>query len=133
MISKDRPLSPHLTIYKLQISSVLSILHRITGMALFLGVLILAWLLTAILMQNTGIAFIDAPLSGILDNVLFKIFLLGLSFCLYYHLFNGIRHLFWDIGLGFEIRTMKITGIIVVCLSLLFTLATVYLATVERL
>lgn len=128
MVNSNRPLSPHLTIYKLQISSVLSILHRITGAFLFFGIITLAWLMIAILMQKSGIAFVETSFACLADCNIFKLFLLGLSFCLYYHLFNGVRHLFWDAGFGFELSTMRKTGALVVFLSLAFTLVTLYFA-----
>lgn len=127
-IRKKRPLSPHLTIYKPQISSMLSILHRITGAALFIGLLCLSWLVVGLIMQNMGLAFIDCRFDIILDSVAFKVLLLALSFCLYYHMLNGVRHLFWDVGLGFEIKTMEITGFLVVLSSLLLTGVTLYFA-----
>ena len=128
MLNSNRPLSPHLTIYKLQISSALSILHRITGAFLFFGIITLAWLMIAILMQKSGLAFVETSFACLADCSIFELFVLGLSFCLYYHLFNGVRHLFWDIGLGLELITMKKTGVLVVVLSLLFTSITLYLA-----
>lgn len=135
MKQKRRPISPHLTVYKPQISSVLSILHRITGAFLFFSVIFLSWLLVLVIMQGSGIApfektteFLDATL----DTMLFKLFLLSVAFCLYYHLLNGIRHLFWDAGYGFEIKSMKISGIFVVALSLFCTGATLALAIINR-
>jgi len=135
MEHKKRPISPHLSIYKPQISSVLSILHRTTGAFLFFSVIALSWVLILIIMQGAGVApfagttaFLDATL----DTTLFKLFLLSVAFCLYYHLLNGIRHLFWDAGYGFEIKSMEISGIFVVALSLFCTGATLALAIINR-
>ena len=125
MDRKKRPISPHLTIYKLQISSVLSILHRITGACLFIGLLFFSWLLIALLLQNIGVA--EPSAYGFLDTILFQLFSLSLAFCLYYHLLNGIRHLFWDAGFGFEIKTMNVSGIVVVAISIAMTLMTLWL------
>ncbi len=128
MRGKERPLSPHLTIYKLQISSALSILHRMTGLFLFFAVIVLSWLMVVLLMQSVGLIFVDQDFTYVLNSVIFKLFLLAAVFCLYYHLLNGIRHLFWDIGLGFEIKTMDKSGYLVVALSIIFTGITLALA-----
>ncbi|NBX02678.1 MAG: succinate dehydrogenase, cytochrome b556 subunit [Alphaproteobacteria bacterium] len=115
----QRPLSPHLTIYRPQISSVLSILHRMTGVALFFGVLLLVvWLSIA--------AFYPALYSGFYEamNSRFgRIVLLGFTQAFFYHLCNGVRHLFWDMGKGFELKTMARSGWAVVIVSLSLTLA----------
>ena len=70
---KKRPLSPHLTIYKPQVTSILSIMHRITGASMFFGVIFLSWLVIAILMQTTGLSFFETDFGRILDNLLFRI------------------------------------------------------------
>lgn len=135
MKHKPRPISPHLTIYKPQISSVLSILHRMTGAFLFFSVILLSWLLILTIMQGSGIApFVKttAFLDATIDTTLFKLFLLSVAFCLYYHLLNGIRHLFWDAGYGFEIKSMQMSGVFVVALSLFCTGATLALAIINR-
>jgi succinate dehydrogenase / fumarate reductase cytochrome b subunit len=115
-----RPLSPHLQIYKWQISSVLSILHRITGFALAVGTLLLvAWLWTA--------AYdFDAydRLTGFIRKPLGLILLAGWTFAFYYHLANGIRHLCWDAGWGYEIGTMTRSGWAVVLFSFAVTAGT---------
>ena len=115
----SRPLSPHLTIYKWQISSVLSILHRMTGVALFFGVLLLVvWLSIA--------AFYPALYSGFyeaLNGWFGRIVLLGFTQAFFYHLCNGVRHLFWDMGRGFELKTMARSGWAVVIVSTFLTLA----------
>lgn len=128
MVNSTRPLSPHLTIYKLQISSALSLLHRITGAFLFFGIIILSWIMIAILMQKSGIAFLEMSFDYLTDCNIFKVFLLGISFCLYYHLFNGVRHLFWDACIGLELGTMRKSGVLVILLSFLFTAVTIYFA-----
>jgi succinate dehydrogenase / fumarate reductase, cytochrome b subunit len=94
-MSKDnRPLSPHLSIYRPQISSVLSIMHRITGLALFVGTaLITFWLWSAAYAP----AFYSTFHAG-LNSPFGQICLLGWTLAFYYHLGNGIRHLFWDMG-----------------------------------
>ena len=118
MATQNRPLSPHLQIYRWQISSVLSILHRITGIALAVGSLLLVyWIIAAAVGPE---AFAQAQ--GLIGSVIGRLLLLGWTFALFFHLANGIRHLFWDMGLGFELKTMSITGWAVVVLALLLTL-----------
>ena len=116
---KTRPLSPHLSIYKPQISSILSIMHRISGAYLFIGILILAWwiILGVYSSFNPDIVY-----WGFLLNSFFgKLLILAWTLALFYHLLNGIRHLFWDMGKGFEIKTMNRTGILVLLLTIVLT------------
>jgi len=106
----QRPLSPHLQIYKPQISSVLSIFHRITGAALAAGTLVLvAWLWAA---AYDGEYFADWQ--SFFGHWLGQVLLIGWTFALSYHFANGIRHLFWDMGKGFELQNMARSGIAVV-------------------
>ena len=115
----ERPLSPHLQIYRPQITSVLSIAHRATGVVLSLGTaLLVAWLVAAASGPETFAAARACAGSwlGILG-------LFGFSLCLVYHLLNGIRHLFWDIGRGFELRTVTLTGWAVVAATVVLTAA----------
>jgi len=118
MLSANRPLSPHLQIYKPQLTSVLSILHRLTGLWLVVGAaLLVAWLMAA----AHGAATFDA--AQILAGGWFGRSLLFLwAFALFFHLCNGIRHLFWDAGFGFELKTVYLSGWTVVIVSLLLTL-----------
>jgi succinate dehydrogenase / fumarate reductase cytochrome b subunit len=118
MPSPQRPLSPHLQIYRWQLTSVLSILHRTTGIALSVGTLLLAWWLIA---AAAGPAAFDTA-QGFIGSWLGRLLLLGWSWALFYHLANGIRHLAWDAGFGFELRTVYATGWAVVVLSILLTL-----------
>jgi len=115
-----RPLSPHLQIYRPQITSVLSIFHRFTGVGLIVGLFVLAyWLMAAAYGPEAY-----ARAQGFLVSGLGRLILFALTFALYYHLANGIRHLFWDIGLGFELPALRASGIAVVVFSLVLTLAT---------
>jgi succinate dehydrogenase / fumarate reductase cytochrome b subunit len=120
----NRPLSPHLQVYKPQLTSMMSILHRITGASLCVGTLMLAWWLVAAMLgegaYNTAMNFAKSPLG------LFMLF--GWSFCLYYHLFNGIRHLIWDTGYLFKIRNAYLAGYMVLALTFVCTAATWYCA-----
>ena len=125
---KKRPLSPHLTIYKPQITSILSIMHRITGASMFFGVIFLSWLVIAILMQTTGLSFFETDFGGILDNLLFRIMLMGLIYCLYYHSLNGVRHLFWDLGIGINNKAVSVSGVVVVTVAIILTAVTFFIA-----
>ncbi|MBT5432747.1 MAG: succinate dehydrogenase, cytochrome b556 subunit [Alphaproteobacteria bacterium] len=102
----NRPLSPHLQVYRPQITSVLSIMHRATGIVLSLGtVFLVLWLMAA---ASGPEAFELAQACA--GSWLGYLFLFGFSVCLFYHLLNGIRHLFWDAGHGFELGTVTRTG-----------------------
>ena len=117
MEKSQRPLSPHLQIYRPQLTSVLSITHRATGMALVLGTLLLVyWLLAA---ASGAEAYASAQ--QLLGSWVGRILLLGFSFALFFHLCNGIRHLFWDVGLGFELKTAYASGRAVVGVSIAMT------------
>ncbi|MSO80331.1 MAG: succinate dehydrogenase, cytochrome b556 subunit [Alphaproteobacteria bacterium] len=99
MAADERPLSPHLQVYRPQLTSVLSILHRATGMALAAGMLLLVWWLVAAAAGPEAFAAVQWFNGSILGRLL----LLGFTWALCYHLCNGVRHLFWDAGYGFEI------------------------------
>ena len=101
-----RPLSPHLQIYRPQITSALSILHRITGVALALGtVLLVYWLLAAAAGEHRY-----EVARAVVGHWAGRVLLFGWSFALVFHLLNGIRHLFWDAGLGFELKIAQASG-----------------------
>ena len=117
MEKRERPLSPHLQIYRPQLTSVLSITHRATGIALVAGTLLLVyWLLAA---ASGAEAYASAQ--TLLGSWVGRIVLLGFSFSLFFHLCNGIRHLFWDAGLGFELKTTYASGNAVVIVSVAMT------------
>ncbi len=122
--NSQRPLSPHLQIYKPQMTSVLSILHRATGVALAIGTLMVVWWLVAAATgeqaYNTAMAFAVSPLG--------QFMLLGWTFALYYHLCNGVRHLIWDTGRLFNIGCAKKAGFLVLLTSVLLTGATWFCA-----
>jgi succinate dehydrogenase / fumarate reductase cytochrome b subunit len=102
----DRPLSPHLQIYRWQITMTTSILHRFSGVILSVGSLVLAWWLTAVAIGGDYHAWV----AGILGSPVGLFFLFGWSLAFFYHLGNGIRHLLWDAGWGFDLKTMYVTG-----------------------
>jgi succinate dehydrogenase / fumarate reductase cytochrome b subunit len=119
MSQADRPLSPHLQVYRPQLTSVLSILHRLTGVALAVGTLLLVWWLAA---AASG-AESFATANGFVGSFIGRVLLFGWSFALFYHLANGIRHLFWDAGHGYEISTVNRSGQLVVVAAIILTLA----------
>lgn len=117
MASHSRPTSPHLTIYRPQISTVLSIAHRITGVGLYAGLVLFSYWLWTAAYKPTGYASLHECLASIPG----KIFLFGWTLAFYYHLANGIRHLFWDIGKGFELPAMAKSGWAAVFFAILMT------------
>ena len=118
-----RPLSPHLQIYKPQLTSVLSITHRGTGVFLSLGALVLTYWLVSLAVSEELFNSFHLHTSFWYG----KLFLIGFVFSLYYHLANGIRHLFWDIGLGLEISTTYKSGYFIIFISVALTLATLFI------
>ena len=120
MKNTTRPLSPHLQIYRPQLTSVLSITHRATGIVLAAGALFLVYWLNAL---AAGAEAFD-HLRSLMGAWYGQVVLLGFSFSLFYHLCNGVRHLFWDAGAGFEIETVYRSGKAVIAVSLLLTAAT---------
>lgn len=116
-MTSKRPLSPHLQIYKPQFTSVMSILHRATGVVLSFGTLVLVyWLMAA---AEGPVAYQKAQ--EWLSSWLGLLLLFGWSLALFYHLCNGIRHLFWDAGLGMDIRVAYATGRLVWAATVLLT------------
>ena len=118
MNDSKNPLSPHLQIYRWHISSLLSITHRITGIINLLAlILIFFWLLTLSLGENNYELFLL-----IINSFFGKFILIGFSWSMSFHLLSGIRHLVWDLGYGFEIKTANISGTIVIIFSLAMTI-----------
>ena len=119
MAQVERPLSPHIQVYRPQLTSVLSILHRVTGVALGAGTLLLAWWLLAAAHGPGRFETVQAFIGSWFGRLV----LFGFTFSLFYHLCNGIRHLFWDAGLGFGLKTAYVSGWLVVAASLGLTAA----------
>jgi succinate dehydrogenase / fumarate reductase cytochrome b subunit len=118
MLPNRRPLSPHIQIYRPQLTSVLSITHRLTGVALGLGsIVIVAWLLTGAAGQSAYQQFLYLMRSWIGLALLF-----GWTFSMFFHLCNGLRHLFWDAGRGFDLRTIYASGWTVITTSVILTI-----------
>ena len=98
MSNSGRPLSPHLSIYRWPITMVLSILHRMTGVAMSLGLIVFAgWLVRAAAGPEAYLGF-----SIMMSTILGKLLLVGWSFAFFFHAANGVRHLVWDTGRGLE-------------------------------
>lgn len=116
----NRPLSPHIQIYKPQITSVLSILHRITGVFLTLGLFSLVWGLYTLKYASLGEA--DPCCSSAVLKFLGGGIFLAWIFSLFFHLYNGIRHLLWDVGIGLELNQVYRSGYIVIVMTLASTL-----------
>jgi len=117
MDRSSRPLSPHLLIYRWPITMTLSILHRITGVALSVGLIALVVWLASIAFGAGAYAVV----AGFMTTIIGKLLLLGWSFSFFFHLSNGIRHLFWDVGMGFEMRQVNASAWFVVVATLLMT------------
>ena len=118
MSNQGRPLSPHLSIYRWPITMTLSILHRMTGVALSIGLVVLViWL--------ESIAFGDPSYTAVIewmDSPLGNLLMIGWAFAFFFHLSNGIRHLFWDVGLGFEKNQANASAWLVVVASVVMTI-----------
>jgi len=117
MNDSKNPLSPHLQIYRWQISSLVSIIHRITGMLNLIGLIfICAWIISAGISENLFEYF-----SIFLKSFVGKFILIGFTWSMSHHLLSGLRHFFWDLGYGYEIKTANISGAIVILGSLVLT------------
>ena len=119
MTDNKNPLSPHLQIYRWHISSLLSITHRISGVINFLALILIFFWITFL---SFGESNYDLFLSTI-NSFFGKFILIGFTWSMSFHLLSGIRHLFWDLGYGYEIKTANISGIIVIIFSLAVTVA----------
>lgn len=119
-----RPLSPHIQVYRWQLTMVMSGAHRITGIMLAGGTLLLVWWIVALAMGPEAYAraqgFIASPVGIFM--------MLGWTAAFFYHLLNGIRHLFWDAGYGFEIATAERSGYAVLVLTVVLTVAAWFVA-----
>jgi succinate dehydrogenase / fumarate reductase cytochrome b subunit len=107
--TRKRPLSPFLTVYRWQYTMALSILHRVTGCALSVGLLLFAYWLVA---AASGQEAYEAA-RGFFGHPLVRVLLIGFSFAFFYHLLNGVRHMTWDTGHGLERKSARLSGWIV--------------------
>ena len=117
MNDSKNPLSPHLQIYRWHISSLLSITHRIAGVVNLISlILIFFWLVVLSFSENNYELFLI-----VINSFFGKFILIGFTWSMIFHVLSGIRHLFWDLGYGFEIKTANISGIIVIISSLVLS------------
>ena len=119
----NRPLSPHLSIHKKVLTAVFSIFHRLTGIFLTIGSFFLVfWFLSVLIGENFYNYF-----QIISSNFIFKVILFFWTLAFFYHLFNGIRYLFWSFSLGMDLKTVYISGYIVSLLTIIATIIVWYL------
>jgi succinate dehydrogenase / fumarate reductase, cytochrome b subunit len=99
----DRPLSPHLQIYRPMLTMMMSIAHRLTGAALYFGVILLVWWLSAAAISESYFALVQ----GVFAHWFGRIVLLGFTWALVHHMLGGLKHLLWDTGRGFDLKTVE--------------------------
>ena len=117
MSNNGRPLSPHISIYRWPITMTMSILHRATGVAMSVGFIVLVgWLFDAAMGAETYAAMLSY-----LDTMVGRLLLMGWSFAFFFHLSNGVRHLVWDSGRGFEKTTANASAWFVLLLAIVLT------------
>jgi succinate dehydrogenase / fumarate reductase cytochrome b subunit len=121
---QERPLSPHLTIYRPQINSAMSIFHRFTGLGLALSGVLVVWWFLAAASSPEYFAFADGLLTSWIGTLVMLVSLLAL----WYHFFNGIRHLVWDTGASLEIERINSSSIAVLAASAVMTVLTLVIA-----
>ena len=120
MSNSKHPTSPHLQIYRLPLTALLSITHRITGVILAFGCIILVWVLAA---AAQSAAAYEALIPHF-ESWYGQIYLLGFIFSLYLHFCNGVRHLIWDVGYGFELEAVDLTAKLAIAIAIILTAAT---------
>ena len=118
MQEKNNPLSPHLQIYKWQISSLLSITHRIVGVINILAITIICFLSLSLLLGAESYELIN----NFFKSFYGKFLIIGLCWTFSFHILNELRHLAWDLGYGFDLKVAKITGVLVLVGSFIFTI-----------
>ena len=116
-MENKNPLSPHLQIYKWQISSLLSITHRIVGVVNFFAIILICIWITSIIFGQNNYQIIYE----ILNSTFGKFLIISLCWTFSFHILNEIRHLAWDLGYGFDLKIAKITGILVFIFSFILT------------
>ena len=118
MQDKNNPLSPHLQIYKWQISSLLSITHRIVGVINILAITIICFLSLSLLLGAESYEIIH----NFFKSFLGKFVIIGLCWTFSFHILNELRHLLWDLGYGFDLKVARITGVIALIGSFILTI-----------
>ena len=116
--NSGRPLSPHLQIYKRTLTMMLSIVHRITGVALYAGTLLLVWWLTAAAISDRYFDMAQAVFGSWIGQLV----LFGYTWALVHHAVGGIRHLVWDTGRGFELKTVETVARLTLASSIIITI-----------
>jgi succinate dehydrogenase / fumarate reductase cytochrome b subunit len=116
---RERPLSPHLQVWRWHVTMLTSILHRVTGIALYVGALLLAgW---AVALASGPHAYVEYM--ALLSSIIGRVVLFGLTVSIFYHLANGIRHLVWDTGRGLDVKTANLTAVVVIAFSVVAAVA----------
>ncbi len=123
MQNKNNPLSPHLQIYKWQISSLLSIAHRIVGVVNILAITLICFWSIFLLLGETNYYYIQ----NLLNSFFGKFLIISFSWTFSFHILNEIRHLAWDLGYGFDLKRSKITGVLAIIGSFLLTTLIFYI------
>ena len=118
MTAPHRPLSPHLQVYRPQLTSMLSIVHRLTGVALSVGMLLIVWLVATIHHGHGSYWHFQEFIGSFVGRLL----LFGWTWSILFHLLNGVRHLAWDAGLGLELKSVYASGWTVLIGSVVLTL-----------
>ena len=117
-MDNNKPLSPHIQIYSWNISSLISISHRITGIINIVALTIICFWITSFLFGNS----IYDIVQNILNSFFGKLLVIGITWSFSFQILSEIRHLFWDLGYGFELKTSKISGVIVIFGSFIITI-----------
>ncbi len=102
----NRPLSPHATIYRWPLNAIMSIFHRLTGVGLLVGLIVIVWLFTAAASSASYFGLV----SNLLNSIVGDLVLMACLAAFWFHFFNGIRHLFWDAGLTFEEGNIRLSA-----------------------
>ena len=118
MQNRNNPLSPHLQVYKWQISSLLSITHRIVGVINFFAITIICFWSISLLLGQTSYQIVQI----FLNTIFGKFLVISLCWTFSFHILNEVRHLFWDAGFGFDLKVAKITGVIALLGSFVLTI-----------
>ena len=117
-MDNNKPLSPHIQIYSWNISSLISISHRITGVINIVALTIICFWIASLLFGSS----IYGIIQNILNSFFGKLLVLGITWSFSFQILSEIRHLFWDLGYGFELKTSKISGFIVIFGSFIITI-----------
>ena len=118
----SRPISPHIGIYKPQVTSIFSIMHRISGIVNYIGLLVMIWWIVSI-------SFVPGnPMDGFLWSFFATAFgnliLIGWTLSLFFHMCTGIRHLLWDVGYGFSLKAVNISAVVITLSAIVLTFFT---------